>query len=871
MKEQPPKLVERLFKRFCSDAFLEDLLGDLDELYFCKRQNHSRFNATAYYWWQALRLLFSYAIVKRKRERSLSAYYHSQKLNTMLFNYIKISFRNIAKNKTFTILNIIGLGLGMSIGLLALATYVELKDFDHFHKDSENIYRLTSQIRENGTKEDFASAPPALSHLIGNQITGLDQFVHINDHFFATIKTAGEPIRMSGYFTQPSFLEMFDFPLAAGSKRVLEQPGKVILTHEVAQKLFGNKTAIGQILETENWGKLQVGAVLKPFPKHTHLFFDILAGFSEKNALKESNSENWTEFYGNYFYLKSNLEPSQIEARVASIAHSGDVFFEEKNLDAHFTLQSILNINPGADKEDPLGVVFDSPGMYMFFGLALLILIPACLNYSNMAVANALKRSKEIGIRKIMGSPNSQIIQQFLVETVIICLTAVFLSIFIFNLIRAELLSMLAGGTSLGMELSPKLLIVFFLFAIITGVLTGLLPAVYFSRITPIKALRKTVNNQKVSISGLRKALLVFQFVLSLSFMIGIGVLLKQYRVSLNYDQGFTRENVLVVPIKAENQQLVANAMSTVPAITDMSFTSSMPGIPLSRSVYFYNAKGLDSVRARVVYTDNRFIDHMDIDMEWGSSNLFESQSVEQVLVNQQLMNRLANIREENADSLLAEMNGGKKVQIVGVIKDYNHEPLNQRIEPMVLRLGESELTYALFTINTNDLVSTLSDIEDRWDSLIPETPFQASFLNSEIEKAYSFFIIGIKIFGLLAVLAITISCLGLLGMVIFTTENRKKEVAIRKTLGADSMRLLYALSGLFFKMWGIALFIAIPASYLYYDKIMMSIYNKFSGGVGFTEVAISSLLTLSLGLVAIITQSTKVMRTNPAENLRND
>lgn len=870
MKDQPPKLAERLFALFCSGAFLEDLLGDLHEMYLYKRESSGTFKAKIYYWYQAFRMLFSYAIVKRKRERSLSPYTYSQKHNTMLFNYIKISVRNILKNKTFTLLNIFGLGLGMSIGLLAFAFLVELKQFDLFHKDAEQIYRVTTTISEDGNREYYASSPPALTYLAEDQISGVESSVHVNDYYFPTIKTAGDPIRLRGYQTQPEFLELFNFPLVNGSKEAINQPGLVILTHKTAKKLFGDKPAMGQSLETENHGKLQVGGVLAPFPKRTHFSFDLLVGIAPNHGLNESNAANWTDFHSNYYYLKSALSPSQLEAQVASMALSGDAFFTEENLEASYQIQSIQDINLGRKMNDNIGNVFEKEAMFAFFGMALLILVPACLNYGNMAVANALKRSKEIGIRKIMGSPNRQIIHQFLVETVIICVTALFLSVFIFDLIRRELLNMLVGGEALGFELSPELLVVFSLFAVFTGILTGLLPALYFSRITPIKAIRNTINNQKITISGLRKGLLVFQFVLSLVFMIGIGVLVRQYHDSLNYDQGFEKANVLVLPIKGDNAPLVASVMGAAPSVSQISFTSSLPGIPLGNALYFYNANGLDSVIARVVYTDAQFIDHMNIEMTWGTGALVESR-FERVLVNETLMSRLANIKGESADTLVAEMADGKKVQIAGVIKDYNHEPLNQRIEPMVLRLGEEQLTHALITVQTDDIVATMNDLESRWESMSPDTPFQATFLDHEIEKAYVFFITGIKIFGFLAILAVTISCLGLLGMVIFTTENRKKEVAIRKTLGAGSMRLLYSLSGLFFKMWVIALFIAVPLSYLYYDKVMMRVYNKFSGGVGFSEVALSSLLTLSLGIIAIMVQSTKVMRTNPAENLRND
>lgn len=869
MKDQPPKFAERLFSLFCGEAFLEDLLGDLHEVYNQKRKTYSQMWSKAFYWYEAFRLSFSYAIVKRKRELSLSAHSPGQRFNVMTLNYIKISFRNILKNKTFSILNIFGLALGMSIGLLSLAFYVELHQFDRFHKDSESIYRITTTLNNDGNKEEYASAPTALSYLAEEQLVGIEQSAHISDNFFPTVKTQGDAIRLQGYLTEPAFLDIFNFPLISGSKNVLSQPNTVLITYETAHKLFGNKSAVGQKLETTNWGVLQVAGVFAPFPKNTHFAFDVLSGFPSDHKLNESNELNWTDTHSNYFYLKSKLNPSQLEAQLASISRVGSSFFEEKNLKASYNLQSIEDINPSRHKmKDTLGNSFEWEGLFAFFGMSLLILVPACLNYGNMAVANTLKRSKEIGIRKIMGSPNRQIIHQFLVETIIICLIAVIFSVLIFDLIRGELLRMLVGGSALSMSLSPRLLLVFLSLAIFVGLITGLVPAIYFARITPINALRNTLENQKVSISGLKKGLLVFQFVLSLVFMIGIGVLVRQYYDSLNHDQGFVRENVLVVPVRPESSQIVANALASSPSVTKMSFTSSLPGIPLGRSEYFYN--GLDSLHARVLYVDKQFIQHMDIDMVWGDGILIETQ-FEQVLVNETLMNRLINLRSEAVDSLVVETIGDTKVQIVGVIKDYNHEPLSHRIEPMVVRLNNAELTFALLTISTKDIVYTMNDLEERWKAVLPEAAFKATFLNSEIEKAYDFILTGIKIFAFLAILAVTISCLGLLGIVIFTTENRKKEVAIRKTLGASPWKLLYTLSGLFFRMWVIALFIAIPASFFYYDKVMLKIYNKFNGGVGFGEVALSSLLTLSLGLLAIMVQSNKVIRTNPAESLRSE
>jgi ABC-type antimicrobial peptide transport system permease subunit len=327
---------------------------------------------------------------------------------------------------------------------------------------------------------------------------------------------------------------------------------------------------------------------------------------------------------------------------------------------------------------------------------------------------------------------------------------------------------------------------------------------------------------------------------------------------------------VLVVPIESSQAELLRNSFSSNAEVKDISFSSSIPGTRLSRSINFFSQNKQDSVNAKEVFIDDGFIDHMGIEMIWGTGEILTNQ-VEQVLVNQSLMDKLKTFNSSEKDSLLSQFHGDKQVQIVGVIRDYNHEPLNQRIEPMVMRLSETDLSYALLSITSQDLTKTLNSLENGWDELYPNQPFKATFLDSEIEKTYAFFLTAIKLFGSLALLAVTISSLGLLGMVIYSTENRTKEVAIRKILGANGFSLLKSLSSTFFKMWVIALIIAIPTAYLFYDKVLVTIYNKFSGGVGFTEILISTVITVSIGALAILWQTQKIMRTNPVENLRSE
>ena len=790
----------------------------------------------------------------------------------MFKNYFKIAYRNLKKQKSFTLINVAGLSMGMSIALLALAMLVELTQFDEFHPDAQNTYRLTTKLIETGDLNHYASSPPALTHAMDHQINGINASVHINDHFFPILVNSGNEIESWGYYTEPSFFDVFSFPLAAGSPEALNAPNQVIITKELATKLFGDQPALNKVIQTKSHGQLLVGGVLEKFPKKTHLMFDFLIGFSSsKKFTAQMSSSNWTEFRSNYYYF--NIQPEkkdELMKQINYLSRSGVAEFQKEQQEATYEIQPLTDITPGDMMSDTIGLEFDRPTMIFFFGLALLILIPACFNYTNMSVAVALKRSKEVGVRKVMGSHKKQIMGQFLVETVIICLLAVVLSTLIFNVIRTEFISMLMGSAALSLSPSLSLLGAFVSFAVVTGLITGMGPASYFAKISPIQALRSDVSNQKVSISGLRKGLLVVQFTLTLGFMIGIGVLAKEYQEARGHEYPFAVENTFIIPTQQQDLKLIRSEYSKMASVKTLSFSSSIPGTPLNNGLFVFFPASQDSLYVREVFADQAFFSHMDLEFEWGHGLTDETFQIEQVVANQTMMRKLR-IVNQGIDSTFLTLKDGKRAQIVGVVQDYNHEPLNHRIEPMLIRANKANLNYAILSMSNPIGGATYAAIEEVWEGLFPNQTFSATLLKHEIDSAYTFFQIGLKIFGFLATLAIAISCLGLLGMVIFTTENRTKEVAIRKILGADLKSLFTTLASLFIKLWSIALLIAIPLSYFFYDKVLIQMYNKFSDGVGFIEIFLSVFITLLLGALAIFWQVNKIAKVNPAINLRNE
>ncbi len=866
---RPPHLAQKMLLLFAGKANIEDIQGDLDEVYDNHRKANGKFKANLFYWGHSFSLIFSYGLKKRKRNTSYSTYYTRNSFG-MFRNYLKISLRNLRKQRTFTAINVLGLSIGMSIALLSVAMYVDLKKFDTYHPNAEDIYRVTTEVTKAGDKEKYSSSPPALSHRMKAEIPSIYKSVHINTGFSALISHKASNINAHGYFTEPSFFELFAFPMRSGSPHALSLPGQVILTNELATKLYGNQNPIGKIIESEQWGQLQVGGVLEPFPKHTHLVFDMLVGFPTSDQFNANYTlAKWVDFTNSYFYfaIRETDKKAAIH-QLTEIGKAGNQAFEAEDATATYGLQALLNITPGELINDSIGVQFEMPTMLLFFGIALLILLPACFNYTNMSIALALKRAKEVGIRKVMGSQRKPIIYQFLVETIIICLIALLLSSISFVYMRRSFTEMIVGGSALSFELDPVLVLAFIGFAIVTGLLTGLAPALYFAKISPIKALRSNDTSGKVNISGIRKGLLVFQFVLTLIFMIGIGTLLKQYQETKSYELPFSTENTFIVYMQDLQVDLLANELAMDAHISSFSFSSSIPGTSLTKNIYTYNATTQDSLRLREVFVDDRFVDHMNLTLVRGSKLTSEAHQVEHIVVNEEAITRLKRMK---FDTSTLTFDDGRRAQIVGVIQNYNHEPLNERIEPLVLRVNEDAVGYAIVSMSGSDPLLNYARLEEKWDLLNPEVPFKASLLENEIYDAYYFFRVGLKIFGFLAILAISISCLGLLGMVIYTTENRRKEVAIRKILGASLQSLFGSLAKLFIRLWVIALIIAVPLSYFFYDTFLIRIYNKFTDGVGLVEILLSVIVTLGLGSLAIFWQVNKVARINPATSLRSE
>jgi putative ABC transport system permease protein len=495
---QPPRLAAKIFEWYCGYAQIEDLQGDIEELFYSNLNKMSPAKAKLKYCAQVLSLIFSYALKKRKKNAAHHAFSSSDSF-AMLNNYFKVATRSLAKQRFFTIINVLGLAIGMSVSLLLVAMVSYISTYDTFHTNRDRIYRVVSHASQKGYDDrDYATAPPRLAENLKSDVTGIEKVVRINRTLNAEMQDPSSPVKipLNGYFVDPEFLDVFTFPLIKGNSRTaLSKQNSIIITEEASKKIFGSEDPIGKFIEMGNYGLCEVTALMKDHPRNSHMRFEVLCSYSTLQAKQtEYNPNEWSEYSGNYIYLlmSEQHDNDHVTGFMNKIAEQ--TYQKNADFKATFDLQSLNDIVPGPPLYQQIGPDWDLTTLSVFFVMTLLILVPACFNYANISIARALKRAKEIGLRKVVGGQRDQIFFQFITETVIISLLALIGAYGLFVLVRPEFVSMLVASEALDLSTNMTMAIYFVAFALIVGLLAGGIPALYFSKLNPVQALKNSAS-----------------------------------------------------------------------------------------------------------------------------------------------------------------------------------------------------------------------------------------------------------------------------------------------------------------------------------------------------------------------------------------
>ncbi|MBN8853768.1 MAG: hypothetical protein BGO55_11390 [Sphingobacteriales bacterium 50-39] len=811
----------------------------------------------------------------------------------MIFNYLKVGIRNFLKYKTFSFINVFGLAAAMSVCMLIMLMLADQRSYDQFHTNKDHIYRILSD--KPGLNHAYATSPFPLADALRKEdpvveeSTGLTMGVGGDAVYNNNIST-----ELRGYFADPAFFKVFSFRLGKGDPvTALDAPNSIVLSAAAARRLFRDEDPIGKTVAFTDrglsimggnesstpvaWGRYTITGVLEDVNYRSHLHFDALFSTSSLRLLiadkKRGDSKNdWTNFFQCYTYalLKPGKTGSDLDASLVSLVNPHIAGITDLK---GFILkgQALTAISPGMLLGNEPNAALPRVVYYFLSIIALIILISACLNYTNLSIARALTRAREIGIRKVNGAGRKNIILQFLCESILTSFFALLLSILFLLFLRAAFVGLwLNQYLHFELRAGAPVFVSFVVFALLIGIVAGIYPALYLSGFQPAKVLRSLAGVRPGRLS-LRKILSVVQFAVSLIFIISAILIFHQFTHYLKFKYEFSSNNIVNIALQGNDYRTVARELNTVPGVDRISACEYIPSTGRSEGTSLKRADSKDDyISMTALRTDENFIGLLQLPLVAGKG-LPAGDTGRHVLLNESAVKALG-FKDPVAavgEFLRPAGNDSSTLQVAGVIKNFHLGLDHDQIEPLVLQNIPALLKFANVKIASADLRSTVSALEKKWRTIDPIHTFQYQFFDDQLAAVSQGLFDIVSILGYMAFIAVTIASLGMLGMATYTTERRIKEVGIRKTLGGKELGIAMLLSKEFLQVLAIAILIAAPLSY-FLNTLWL---NKFPNRVtlGGDTILTGILILLLPGLAAIGSQTLRAARRNPIMALRTE
>lgn len=889
MKEQqrhrPPAWAQRFIEWYCKPGLVEDLTGDLNEYFERNVRSVGPRRAKLIYIIDALKFFRPYTVRKPKfRDLFIN--------RIMIGSYFKTSGRSLMRNKLFSFINIAGLAISMSVGLLLITFMLDLRSYDRFNKNGERIYRITnvatSKDKQSGK---FGSTSIKTGKLIREKVTGVEEVAIIGNDFSQDARVGDNILPIKGFWAEPSLFRVLTFPMLEGNpETALRDPYSIVLTETAAKKLFGNGSALGKVLQFDTLN-YQVTGVMKDVPFFSHISFEALVSLSTSEQLNRNdrNFGKWASMFTHsvYLLLPENANMGSIRSQLDAIAKEENL--AEENMKIRLELLPLYNIVVGENLSRSMGSTgphLHPVVLWILGGLALVVILSACFNYTNLSIARGMRRFKEVGVRKVIGAGKSQVRQQFLWEAILISLAALFLSFFLFLILRPQLINMAPEMQRMvKLDLTPAIVVAFIIFSVAVGVIAGFLPALFFSKTSAIHALRSVSAPVYPSVKGfthvtLRRAFAVIQYTVALIFITTTTVGYVQYKNILTFDLGFNTENILNINMQGNKPDALLRELSEIPEVTALSRSFIVTSVGNAWGGHMKYKDSRDSALVMTNHVDENYLPLHEYKLVAGSNFITRPSTAgeaREVIVNQQLLKRF-NIGAGDPEKAIGEeitfsnfRVNGRRMTIVGVMKDFHYGKVENLIGPVAFIPWTPEDGAIINAkIRSTDMPATMARIESTWKKIDRVHPFQAEFYDEAIEEAYSEFSAMIKIIGFLSFLAISIASMGLFGMVVFTTETRLKEIGIRKVMGAGFFNLVYLLSRGFLLLLSISALIALPLTYFFFENFVLTNF-PYHTPVQITELFAGLLTVLLIAFLMIGSQTIKAARSNPVEVLKSE
>jgi putative ABC transport system permease protein len=869
----PPKWAVNFLNWYCRPELAEDLHGDLNELFARNVKSKGVKRARWIYIIDVLKFFRLYTIRKPK-------IYNPLLKNYMIRSYVKTSGRSILRHKLFAGINIIGLAISMCVGLLVISFLSDLYSYDDFHEKKARIYRVITHDQNTIDKRsmDLACGSYAAGKKVEQSVPGIESITIIRWQFGGDAVVGEKTLPLSGMWANESFFNVFSFPLIKGNPATaLQKPNSIVLTEKSAKKLFNGVDVIGKLIKMDTVNYIVTG-VLKDIPRLSHLQFEALCSYATIEGQKmnsDGDAMSWENIYSNFTYvvLRPDANKAVLQTALDKLAAAENVKLHNRKIT--LSLQPMNEIVVGSHLANPIGAAIETPVVFILGGLAMIVILSACFNYTNLSIARSLNRSREVGIRKVIGANKRNVLGQFITESILIALFALVVSFFLFLVLKKQFLSLDAHIQSLvSLELTPRLVIYFIVFAVVTGFIAGILPALFYSRITAIQVLNNATTLKIFRHVNLRKSLIVVQYIFSLVFISTTIIGYNQYRSFLTYDLGFSTKNIINIKTQGNDADLLSKELYGLPGVKEIS--KSIMVLSLG-SVYGMRMKykdPLDSADVQMNFVDEHYIPVHEYKLLTGTNftNTVANGHETQVIVNQELIRRfkIGNGDPQKAIGEIIKMDTAK-LAIAGVLKDFHYGTLNNKIEPAALRYNASKSPgYLNVKVESPNLTTIMASINEAWRKVDKVHVLDAKFYDDQIEEAYSQFSVMTRIIGFFSFLAVVIASMGLFGMVVYTTEKRLKEISIRKVMGAKESTLVYLMSKNFIFLLVLSALIALPATWLFFEKVVL-INVAYHQPLRVSDQLLSFFLVMLIAGIMIASQTLKVARSNPAKVLKRE
>lgn len=893
-KAQPPRWADQLLELFCAPHLLEEIQGDLYERFERQVQLFGAKHARQQYIWGVLSFLKPFALKRKPNPFPKSPLFHP----AMLQNQFKIAWRNLWKHKTTAAINLLGLTLGIS-ACLALGVIIHFElSFDRFHPDQERIYRVVGQAKfgPNPTPAPMGFVPRAVPAALREEIKGLEtvaSFHNLESQVRVPRKGQADKIfpgrdmskdQAQIIIAEQTYFDIFQYEWLAGDpEAALNEPFRVILTQPKAQFYFGPgkpQSFIGRELIYRDSVRVTVSGIITPWAERTDLGFTDFISLPTIRASRiknEINLDEWNDVWSASQVFVKRATHTSAEEITAQFKPFGKRHFGPKAgtgdvvVDLELQPLSDLHFNPAFT--DNYARKAHLPTLYGLVGVALFILIIAAINFINLSTAQASQRSREVGMRKVLGSSRWGLIGQFMSETLILTLMALGVALLMINPILHLFQSFIPAGIQFNLFNSAILLYLLGL-VLLTVFLAGFYPALVLSAYRPAITLKGTQALHSNSRGYFRKGLIVFQFTLSLIFIIGTLMVGRQLNYMRNADLGFSTDQVITISTPHDHRSSIL--AEKVRQIAGVKQVTKQWSAPLSESYALtkmnYNRDGKKEIEVSAKVGDANFIPTYELKITAGR-NYYPSDTLKELVINHSLVKAMGFKHDAEAIGQLLNFNG-KDYPVVGVVADFHENSLHQQIKPTFIAYfpnmaGNLGVKLNAAGKNMGEVKATLAKIQSTYKEIYPDDKLDCAFLDDVIDRLYSREQKLSTLVNTAAAIAVLISCLGLLGLATFTAEQRTKEIGVRKVLGASISSIVMMLSRDFVLLVGIAILIGSPVAWWGLRKWL----NNFAYRVDLEwwVFALAGLMALGIALITVSFQSLKAAVRNPVESLRGE